>query len=195
MALKNRTKQLFADTLIELAKTKEIRNIQVKELCEHCSAERTTFYYHFRDKYDLVAWIYMQLYLDEEKNAVLINGEEMIVRMLKRIWKQRAFFQNALKDTSQNNLGEYLLDFYIESERKAVCRYLGCDAPDEETEYVIKQYSFGCLAHTVEWLLGKNDLSSEKFGYYQYKYMPDILKKAWLSEMKQNEKTSFVILQ
>ena len=46
----DRTKQLFADKIMQLAKNKPIKDIQIKELCAHCSVERTTFYYHFRDK-------------------------------------------------------------------------------------------------------------------------------------------------
>ncbi|MBQ6197272.1 MAG: TetR/AcrR family transcriptional regulator C-terminal domain-containing protein [Lachnospiraceae bacterium] len=185
--MRNRTKQLFADTLLEMSKTKPIREIQVKDLCLNCGADRTTFYYHFRDKYDLVAWIYMSLYLEEEKNASIINGEDMIIRMLKRIWTHKAFFRNALQDTSQNNLGEYLLDFYISNERKIACKFLGSDTLDEETEYLIKQYSFGCLLHTVEWLLGKNNLTAEAFGHYQYMCMPDILKAAWMKDAKERQ--------
>ncbi len=30
----------------------------MKDLCEKSGADRDTFYYHFRDKYELVAWIY-----------------------------------------------------------------------------------------------------------------------------------------
>ena len=42
--------------------------------------------------------------MEDKKSAVLINGEEMIVRMLKRIWKQRAFFQKAwLSEMKQKN--------------------------------------------------------------------------------------------
>ena len=55
----DRTKQLFADKIMQLAKNKPIKDIQIKELCVLCGVERTTFYYHFRDKYDLVAWIFV----------------------------------------------------------------------------------------------------------------------------------------
>ena len=92
---------------------------------------------------------------------------------------QRAFFRNAFQDKSQNSLSEYQLDFYIQGEREVLCQYLGVETLDEELEYTIKQCSYGCLGHTVEWILGKNNLSPEKMGYYQYKLMPDILKKAW----------------
>ena len=31
----------------------------------------------------------------------------------------------------------------------------------------------------ADWLLGKNNLSAEKMAYYQYKFMPEELKKAF----------------
>ncbi len=179
MSMRNQTKQMFADTMIQLAKKKSIKEIQVKELCAICGADRTTFYYHFQDKYDLVAWIFAQLYVDEESRAKNLNDEQMMVHMFTRIWDKRAFFANALQDHSQNNLSQYILDFYINSEKQVACSYLGMDHLNEEIEYEIKQYSFGCLLHTIDWLLGNNDLTPEKMAHYQFEFMPPILKKAW----------------
>ncbi|MCI8646026.1 MAG: TetR family transcriptional regulator [Firmicutes bacterium] len=178
MAKSDRTKKLFADKLQELAEHKQIKDIQVKELCAACEVERTTFYYYFCDKYDLVAWIFEQNYKEEAEKAAVLNNEEMIFNMLKRILKQKKFFANALQDHSQNNLRQYMLNFYINYERKLLCQYLNCNNLDEEMEYAIRHYSYGCMGHTIEWLLGKNDLSAEKMAYYQYKFMPDIMKKA-----------------
>ena len=74
----DRTKQLFADKILQLAKHKPIKDIQIKELCALCGVERTTFYYHFRDKYELVAWIFKQNYIEEASRAETINDERMI---------------------------------------------------------------------------------------------------------------------
>ena len=91
-------------------------------------------------------------------------------------------FANALSDRSQNSLDAYLLDFYVRSERGAVCRCQGVATLDEETEYVIRQYSYGCLGTTIEWILGKNGLSVESMARYQYLCMPEILKRAWMAD-------------
>ena len=184
MSIKNRTKQMFADKLQEMAKKKLIREIQVKDLCEACGVERTTFYYHFRDKYDLVAWIFIQYYTEESDLSSFPNDEKMICRMFYRMQEHRAFFLNALQDHSQNNLAQYMLDFYIDYERKAVCQYLNTDTLDEALEYEIRQYSFGCMGHTIEWLQGKNHYTPEQFAHYHYMVMPDIIKKAFAPNQK-----------
>ena len=175
----DRTKQLFADKILQLAKHKPIKNIQIKELCDLCGVERTTFYYHFRDKYELVAWIFKQNYIEEASRAETINDERMIREMFRRLSMQKEFFLNALQDSSQNNLREYMLAFYIEIEEKVLCEYYQTDSLDEELLYEVRNYSFGCMGHTIDWLLGKNNLSAEKMAHYQYKFMPEELKKAF----------------
>lgn len=100
-------------------------------------------------------------YMKRKKQADIINGEDMIVRMFQRIWEERAFFRNAFQDKSQNSLSEYILEVYIKQEIEVLCRYLRVESLEEEMEYTIKQYSYGCLGHTIEWIQGKNELSPE----------------------------------
>ena len=175
----DRTKQLFADKIMQLAKNKPIKDIQIKELCVLCGVERTTFYYHFRDKYDLVAWIFKQNYIEEASRAETINDERMIREMFQRLSMQKEFFLNALQDPSQNNLREYMLAFYIGIEEKVLCEYYHTDSLNEELLYEVRNYSFGCMGQTIDWLLGKNNLSAEKMAHYQYKFMPEELKNAF----------------
>ena len=56
--IKDHTKWMFAEAILEIIKTKELSKIRITELCEYCNTDRQIFYYHFKDKYDLVAWIY-----------------------------------------------------------------------------------------------------------------------------------------
>lgn len=37
---------------------KDLQKISVADIVENCGINRQTFYYHFKDKYDLVNWIY-----------------------------------------------------------------------------------------------------------------------------------------
>ena len=62
MALVSGTKWLFAKTLRDMLRENTLRQIKVIDLCKACGTDRQTFYYHFRDKYDLVAWIYEQTF-------------------------------------------------------------------------------------------------------------------------------------
>lgn len=57
MPYSNATKQAFADALRKLLEQKPFAKISVSHICEECGMNRKSFYYHFKDKYDLVNWI------------------------------------------------------------------------------------------------------------------------------------------
>ncbi|MBQ8926053.1 MAG: TetR family transcriptional regulator, partial [Clostridia bacterium] len=52
------TKKAFGDALKELLKTHPFEKVTVSSICEQAHMKRTSFYYHFLDKYDLVNWIF-----------------------------------------------------------------------------------------------------------------------------------------
>ena len=51
------TKRALVASLKELLAEKPLDKITVTDLTEHCGVNRMTFYYHFKDIYDLVDWI------------------------------------------------------------------------------------------------------------------------------------------
>ena len=63
------TKKALASSLKDLLSKYKFNKITIKDITENCGVNRQTFYYHFKDKYDLVNWIYytefikMKLYL------------------------------------------------------------------------------------------------------------------------------------
>ena len=65
------TKMWIADKMREIMKHKPISKIRVTEICRAAEIERPTFYYHFKDKYDLVAWMfYTEAYETDITSAV-----------------------------------------------------------------------------------------------------------------------------
>lgn len=51
---KRYTRMVLQDSLIELMREKPINKITIKELCERADINRTTFYAHYTDQYDLL---------------------------------------------------------------------------------------------------------------------------------------------
>ena len=54
----NITKKALAQSLKELMGKQSFAKISVADICEGCGMSRKSFYYHFKDKYDLVNWIF-----------------------------------------------------------------------------------------------------------------------------------------
>lgn len=60
-------KRILADALIELSTEKPLRKITITELVERAGTGRQTFYNHFKDKNDLIYWIYSRTIAGERK--------------------------------------------------------------------------------------------------------------------------------
>ena len=58
MADTNINKRALAAALKELMEHKAFEKISVSDICGACNMNRKSFYYHFKDKYDLVNWIF-----------------------------------------------------------------------------------------------------------------------------------------
>jgi AcrR family transcriptional regulator len=48
------TKMMLKESLINLLEKKDISKISVKEICKNADINRTTFYNHYNDQYDLM---------------------------------------------------------------------------------------------------------------------------------------------
>ena len=60
MMIRKTAKEILAESFIEIAKTKKIDKITVKDITENCGYSSATFYRQLKDKYDLIAWSYTQ---------------------------------------------------------------------------------------------------------------------------------------
>lgn len=58
MANVNITKQALVSALKDLLEDNSFEKISVAAICERCGMNRKSFYYHFKDKYELVTWVY-----------------------------------------------------------------------------------------------------------------------------------------
>ena len=54
----NLTKRALAAAMKELMEQMPFSKISVSNIAEQCGMNRKSFYYHFKDKYDLVNWIF-----------------------------------------------------------------------------------------------------------------------------------------
>ena len=59
----NLTKRALAAAMKELMEQMPFSKISVSDIAEQCGMNRKSFYYHFKDKYDLVNWIFDMEYL------------------------------------------------------------------------------------------------------------------------------------
>ena len=55
---KRSSKEIFADTLLELSQKKTVDKITVQQIVDESGLSLQTFYNHFKDKADLILWVH-----------------------------------------------------------------------------------------------------------------------------------------
>ena len=150
------TKLWIADKMKDLMKQKPIEKIRVTEICKAADVERPAFYYHFKDKYDLVAWIFFQ-----SANKTDIVSIESAAESMKQMKRDFLFYKRAYEDSSQNALWAYMLEYFVQ-------RY-------EKIAKDIRHYCYGSVGMTKEWLLYDNTTSAEVVVEMMFNSMPQKL--------------------
>ena len=69
MSEANVTKNALAASMKKLMRMRPFEKISVSDICNDCGINRKSFYYHFRDKYDLVNWIFYVGFIEELNRA------------------------------------------------------------------------------------------------------------------------------
>ena len=103
------TKRALSDALKELMAEISFSKIYVSQICERCGMSRQSFYYHFKDKYDLVNWIFNADFLDLFQQQFTDEDPLDIVRLMAhKLYDNRIFYKNALSVSGQNSLSEHM---------------------------------------------------------------------------------------
>lgn len=75
---KKYTRMVLKESLLELLQTKQIFTITVKEICERADVNRSTFYAHFSDQFELLQQIEDELIEDMMSYLYSYNAEKEV---------------------------------------------------------------------------------------------------------------------
>ena len=165
------TKMWIADKMREIMKRKPIDKIRVTEICKAADIERPTFYYHFKDKYDLVAGMFCT-----DAYGTDITSVTSAAAGMNRMKQEILFYKRAYEDSSQNALRHYLLEYFVRHYTKLVKEKLGTDILDTQLAYSIRFYCMGAVGMTQEWVLKDNITSAETVVQMMFQSMPENLR-------------------
>lgn len=183
MGIRDNTKYAFANAIKALLPTKNLQKIRVTELCEMCGAERPTFYYHFRDKYDLIAWIYLKdLEQSVKDNGGIYNQRQTTLQMY-RMLDQKAFYRKVFAEQSQNALSNYIIQYNQQSIEYLMKKQLQVDALSREQLFSIRFFVRAWVYSMIEWIMNPDELSPEEFVALVYSNFPQYMKDTYEDEL------------
>lgn len=167
MADSNITKKAFADAMKKLMQEKTFQKISVSDICDLCGVNRKTFYYHFKDKYELVNWIFDIEFISVARQNEYENSWELFSALFTYFDENREFYRKALTITDYNSFRQHFHELLSTIFLKRMSELLTDEnIPEKKKSFCIHVLSDSFISATERWLTGKEKLTAEEFCEY-----------------------------
>lgn len=164
MADSNITKRALATSLKELMAEQPFEKINVAQICERCNMNRKSFYYHFKDKYDLVNWIFdtefIELLKHENLSADYTERWAFIEKINRYFYQNHSFYRKALQINGQNSFSDHFREYIRPLIAVRISKLFGEQQWDE---FTLDFLSDAVVCAMERWLRTKECLPPEQF--------------------------------
>lgn len=148
------TKKALGAALKNLLTKKSLDKVTVIDIVEECGVNRQTFYYHFKDMYDLIEWI---LATDAEKvlgeKRTYDTWNQGFLQIFEYAQNNKAFIMNVYHSISRERLEQYLYEvtykllMSVVEEQAEGMQVRACDK-----DFIAEFYKFGFVGLMLEWV-------------------------------------------
>ncbi len=103
------TKYALVESLKQLLLTKPLNKITISDITDGCGVNRMTFYYHFRDIYDMIDWA-----LDEDVARIMSNRQtsadwqEALEEAMKLVRENKLMAMNVYRSIGLERVENYI---------------------------------------------------------------------------------------
>lgn len=151
------TKMVLKESFISLLEKKNISKITVKEICENADINRTTFYNHYSDQYDLMRKLenelienigdYLAKYTQKETDLDLV---EMLEKIFEYIKKNAKLCRMLLSEEGNLNFQKRIIMLaYDKNITNLVNENISLK---EDMDYIYSFIITGCIGVVQKWL-------------------------------------------
>lgn len=163
----NITKKALAMSIKELMKKIPLTKISVQEISDNCGLNRQTFYYHFKDKFDLVNWIYYTEVMKSIGNCKSYdNWSDGMYKTLFYLSNNKSFYINALNTPGQNAFDEYFFNITFELIMGVIMDLSKCmTISDMDKKFIADFYTHAFVGIVVQWIKNGMKLSPQVMVY------------------------------
>lgn len=160
----DRTKKSLAESLKKMMRQKPLNKISIREIVEDCGVNRQTFYYHFKDIYDLVEWMFDQEAIRLLKeNMTFLTWEDSCLYLLNYIEQNWQVCTCTLNSLGRNHLESFFYkDLY--SIVRSVIEEGSSDLilKEKYKDFLAHFYTVSFAAILISWIKGEMKLSAEE---------------------------------
>lgn len=152
------TKKALAQSLKNLLFKKPLNKITINDIADNCGINRMTFYYHFKDIYDLAEWTCLQ----EAERVIKQNKthdtwQEGMLNIFYTVRENKPLIINVYRSVDREQVERYLkplidnLLLNVVEEQAA-----GMTVREEDKEFIASVYSYSFVGLMLDWI--KNDM-------------------------------------
>ena len=148
------TKRALEASFKKLLLEKPLNKITINDITEDCGVNRMTFYYHFKDIYDLVDWILAE---DAAKAMEGRRGfgtwSEAYLDVLRQLQDNKTLVLNVYRSVGREQVEQYLyrlLDPVLKEFTNRECQDI--TVQDADKQFIIDFYKYGFVGLALEWI-------------------------------------------
>lgn len=170
-------KHLLANAIIELSEEKPLAKITVTDIVIRAGTGRQTFYNHFRDKNDLIYWIFLRTLAGEHHLVGTAGFYTYLCKLYREAQKHTRFLMQACKITGQNSLSSAIFQQTYNYYKNYILSHYGTVVFDESLEYALVFNAYGASQLYIRWAENGMPGSAETQARYALDCMPPAIKK------------------
>lgn len=155
------TKRAIEQSLKNLLLKKPLTKITINDIAEDCSINRMTFYYHFKDIYDLVEWICMEdAKRALEENKSYDTWQQGLLQIFEVVRDNKAFVMNVYRCVHQEQLEKYVKPQVDRLVLGIINEEIGIMSVKEtDKEFIARIYSYVFVGVMLDWI--KDDMQAD----------------------------------
>lgn len=155
------TKRALADALKKYLMVKPLDKITISDLTNECGVNRQTFYYHFKDIYDLIEWMYVKKAKQVFNESHSINSwKDSMLELFDMMRKDSNFVIRTYHSVTRESLENFLYQKTSVILKDAIDEILGDRkiAPADR-EFIADFYKYAFVGIVLDWV--KKDMSED----------------------------------
>lgn len=176
-----KTKKILFDSLLKLMKNKNFEKIKISDICEEALINRSTFYAHYEDKYELLMDLFEEqkiaLLKKLENNENIIFSKEYIMELLNILIDHIDENRETYSAILTNNRNGILIDFLIDAIERDVSDRLKNNNEIIDSnlplDIIVKFYAGGLINIGIAWITRNEKYNKEELLSYIDKLIPD----------------------
>jgi len=175
--LKPDVKNIIADSAEALFKKYDIENVTIQQIVDACGTSRTTFYRYFKDKYDLMNWVYKR---NVDPIIKIYNDGKDIRKLSAEIFEfiksKKEYFYYITRYNGQNSFFDFVTQYGYDYYETALKNLMKVNKLPYEYTLYIKGYCFAGGNFMIDCMRKNCVMDTDKFAEIIYGMMPITLK-------------------